>query len=92
MPWKNWTNCFKKLSNSREQIAVVEAGLPYMMHQVLPGDNVLTLIGPEGDFSKVEMESAMAVGFQKISLGKNTLRTETAGVVAAQMINSKNSY
>ena len=40
------------------------------------------LIGPEGDFSTKEIEKAMHTGYQAIRLGKNRLRTETAGLYA----------
>ena len=38
------------------------------------------LIGPEGDFSQKEVALALQSGYQGISLGKNRLRTETAGL------------
>jgi 16S rRNA (uracil1498-N3)-methyltransferase len=53
---------------------------------VKPFESTLILIGPEGDFSVKEVESALAVGFVPVSLGKNRLRTETAGVVAATLL------
>ena len=43
---------------------------------------VLVLIGPEGDFTKDEVELAEKANFQRVNLGKNRLRTETAGIVA----------
>lgn len=46
----------------------------------------LILIGPEGDFSQKEVESALAAGFIPVTLGENRLRTETAGVVAATLL------
>lgn len=46
----------------------------------------LILIGPEGDFSVKEVESAVAAGFIPVTLGPNRLRTETAGVVAATIL------
>lgn len=49
------------------------------------GDYVL-LIGPEGGFTGGETELAGEKGFHKVSLGKNVLRTETAGVVGCQML------
>lgn len=49
------------------------------MHQ---GNNVLILIGPEGGFSKEEVELATENNFEKVSLGTSRFRTETAGVVA----------
>jgi 16S rRNA (uracil1498-N3)-methyltransferase len=47
----------------------------------------LILIGPEGDFSKKEIELAIKNGFESISLGNSRLRTETAGIVACTTIN-----
>jgi 16S rRNA (uracil1498-N3)-methyltransferase len=47
----------------------------------------LVLIGPEGDFSTEELKLAMDHGFQKVSLGSNRLRTETAGLAACQILN-----
>jgi 16S rRNA (uracil1498-N3)-methyltransferase len=44
------------------------------------------LIGPEGDFTAEEAASAMGKGFIPVTLGKNRLRTETAGVVAATLL------
>lgn len=47
----------------------------------------IVLIGPEGDFSPEEIQQAERSGFQIISLGPNTLRTETAGIVACHILN-----
>lgn len=46
----------------------------------------LILIGPEGDFSPNEVETALAAGYLPVGLGANRLRTETAGVVAATLL------
>lgn len=45
-------------------------------------EDKIVLIGPEGDFSKREIEIAEQNDFKKVHLGKNRLRTETAGLVA----------
>jgi 16S rRNA (uracil1498-N3)-methyltransferase len=50
----------------------------------------LILIGPEGDFSKEELNLAEQKGFQKISLGPNRLRSETAGLAACHILNLMN--
>lgn len=54
---------------------------------IMPHKDVLILIGPEGDFSKEEIEIAVASGFVPVSLGESRLRTETAGIVACHTIN-----
>ena len=44
------------------------------------------LIGPEGDFSSNEIIDAHKKKFKSISLGKNTLKTETASIIACYSI------
>ena len=44
------------------------------------------LIGPEGDFSILEVEFALKHNFTPVSLGSYRLRTETAGVIACHTI------
>jgi 16S rRNA (uracil1498-N3)-methyltransferase len=51
------------------------------------GKDVFILIGPEGDFSNEEVESAIKEGFVPISLGDARLRTETAALVACHTVN-----
>jgi 16S rRNA (uracil1498-N3)-methyltransferase len=47
------------------------------------------LIGPEGDFTKAEVELAIKTGYVPVSLGKTRLRTETAGLYAVTLLKSK---
>ncbi len=54
---------------------------------VIKGQDVLILIGPEGDFSAEEVELAIHEGFIPVSLGTSRLRTETAAVVACHTVN-----
>jgi 16S rRNA (uracil1498-N3)-methyltransferase len=46
------------------------------------GDNILIMIGPEGDFTHEEVALAVDAGYLPVHLGPSRLRTETAGVVA----------
>jgi len=48
-------------------------------------DDVLILVGPEGDFSIDEVRMAIDNGFQSVTLGNFRLRTETAGLIAVTM-------
>ena len=48
------------------------------------------MIGPEGDFSKTEIDLAKNNNFKPISLGNNRLRTETAGIYAVSVIRTLN--
>lgn len=48
----------------------------------------VVLIGPEGDFTKEEVDFALRYQFIPVSLGNTRLRTETAGMVAAVLLKS----
>lgn len=45
-----------------------------------PGRDMMTLVGPEGDFSPEELSAAAEAGFEALSLGESRMRTETAGL------------
>ena len=49
-------------------------------------DDVLVMIGPEGDFSIEEVRMAVDAGFVSVDLGKSRLRTETAALAAVMMM------
>ncbi len=49
-------------------------------------DDLLVMIGPEGDFSIDEVRMAVQAGFVSVDLGKSRLRTETAGLAAVMMM------
>ena len=58
-----------------------------LLKDLLPEqDDILILIGPEGDFSPEEVAKALQNGFRPVSLGESRLRTETAGVVACAQV------
>lgn len=59
---------------------------PYLPSLAKKNENILILIGPEGDFSPEEINFALENGFQPISLGNQRLRTETAATVATVMV------
>lgn len=47
---------------------------------------ICVLIGPEGDFSKEEVELALSCGWKPVQLGDSRLRTETAALVAVAAV------
>ncbi len=63
---------------------------PHLKSLYQQGNDVLILIGPEGDFSLDEVKLALANGFKEISLGSSRLRTETAALYACTTINILN--
>ena len=58
----------------------------YLPSIIKKTENILILIGPEGDFSPEEIKFALENGFEAISLGNQRLRTETAAVAATVMV------
>ena len=46
------------------------------------GEDVVIMIGPEGDFTEEEVRLASDAGFLPVHIGTSRLRTETAGVAA----------
>ena len=57
------------------------------LRQIYDNEEVIIMIGPEGDFSVDEVQQAMEAGFVSVSLGASRLRTETAALSAVMMAN-----
>ena len=55
---------------------------PPLIVNCRPAEDVLILIGPEGDFTEQEVRLAVERGCQPFTLGKVRLRTETAALTA----------
>lgn len=68
--------------NQRGMKATKEA-----LDAIEPGKSVSVIIGPEGGFSKEEIEAARA-SMEVISLGKRILRTDTAGICVMSLLMS----
>ncbi|MEO9485383.1 MAG: 16S rRNA (uracil(1498)-N(3))-methyltransferase [Ekhidna sp.] len=73
-------------------IAHVDDSYEHITSKLQANSSTTLLIGPEGDFSMEEVQKAKNADFQTVSLGENTLRTETAGFVACCIVNSINRY
>lgn len=67
-----------------------EGEKPLIRDRYRRGENVLILIGPEGDFSPEEVKLAIEQGFEPVSLGESRLRTETAALVACHTVHVLN--
>jgi len=50
------------------------------------GSDAVIMIGPEGDFTKNEIEKAIDFDFVPVHLGNSRLRTETAGIAACHSV------
>jgi len=60
--------------------------LPLLEHMDIDNEHVLIAIGPEGDFSPAEADSAIQCGFTAVSLGTHVLRAETAAIKSAILL------
>lgn len=82
---KNWIN-FQRF------ICFVDENIPlHLVQQAKPEQSYLVLVGPEGDFAPREIQEAVAQGFTPCSLGKNRLRTETAGLAVVHSLQLVNT-
>jgi len=82
-PLCTFDELMKKHAASQKFIAhCYEEDKRLLQTEITKSSDVLVLIGPEGDFSKEEVQKAISLGFIPVSLGESRLRTETAGVVA----------
>ena len=69
-----------------------EGGKADLASRLSHGEDVLTLIGPEGDFSADEVSLAESLGYEAVSLGRARLRTETAALVAATLMSLSHQH
>ena len=58
-------------------------------NEVQPNQNILILIGPEGDFTKQELDYSIQKGFSPIKIGPRILRTETAPICILSILQYK---
>ena len=79
---------FIKLEHSQTKLfAHCQAGNKAPLNQMGDLNNeVLIMIGPEGDFSEREIKTAQNHSFEAITLSSQRLRTETAGIVACSQV------
>ncbi|MDQ6756838.1 MAG: 16S rRNA (uracil(1498)-N(3))-methyltransferase, partial [Bacteroidota bacterium] len=89
-----FVDLIKNGSYSKKFIAYCDDGeKDNLASQVLPMvedlGGAIILIGPEGDFTKEEIEDAKQNNFMPVGLGQNRLRTETAAMVACVLLNQK---
>jgi len=61
-----------------------------LVREYTPGNDVLICVGPEGDFTKEEVQIAAANGYVSVSLGNEVLRAETAAIAAVIAIKTLN--
>ena len=87
---KNFQEVISELSKYDSSVFAYEgaynAGL--RLGDVIHGDekSIALVIGPEGGFSDEEVTAALSAGIKSVTLGKRTLRAETAAIAGAAVI------
>jgi 16S rRNA (uracil1498-N3)-methyltransferase len=86
-----FSDLVSKSTNTQKFIAhCIDGSKVSIKDQLITNGNYLVMIGPEGDFTLQEVETAVNNNFIPISLGDSRLRTETAALEACFEINFLN--
>ncbi len=81
-----------QLNNATLRLVATDPGKPSLLSELEASlrmgqtERILLFIGPEGGFSTDELKWFTNHGFLPVSLGSNRLRTETAGIAGASII------
>lgn len=92
-PILNEPKSFKEIINTSDKYTnklIGHCNLSYERHPIISFDtseDSIVLIGPEGDFSIKEIDTASEKGFKAIKLNNKRLRTETAGITIVAIWN-----
>ena len=81
---------FFRLESAGQKFICSGAATSHIQKEIQSGSRCITLIGPEGDFTEQEVESARLKNFIPVNLGSSRLRTETAGVVTCSIVSLLN--
>lgn len=79
-------------SKANVRISAINRQYPSLFQKISTFDwkeshSFLYIVGPEGGFSKSEVEHLGQSGFEPVSLGNNRLRAETAAISGISLIN-----
>ena len=90
LPKINFLKSFQEVLNVKgEKIFLSKDGdflIKSFMKKELPS-HINVLIGPEGGFSEEEIKAIKENGFKEMKISENTLRTETAAISSAAILN-----
>lgn len=83
----DYSEVIQKCKEHNKLIAYCGDEFPKKELSSIQGEDIIMLIGPEGDFTSEEITLALSHGFQSVSLGENRLRTETAAIYSCILLN-----
>ena len=81
-----YSNFVKDHHAAQKLIAHCEPADKKNIKSLEPNNDLILLIGPEGDFSPGEISMAAEHNYEAIHLGPTRLRTETAGIFALSVL------
>lgn len=87
---KKFIDSSKNFSGQKFIAHCVDSEKKHLKNCYQPPNNAIIIIGPEGDFTKQEINYAIENGFVPISLGESRLRTETAALYVCTALNVMN--
>lgn len=88
-PVVSWDEATYLASQADLKLMLFEGDAPWTLKEALNGarpDRVALFVGPEGGFTPEEVEDGRQMGFLPVSLGPRILRTETAAIVGAALL------
>lgn len=88
-PVLSWDGATYEASRADLKLMLFEGDAPWTLREALEGEKpsrVALLVGPEGGFAPVEVDEARQMGFLPVSVGPRILRTETAAIVGAALL------
>jgi 16S rRNA (uracil1498-N3)-methyltransferase len=88
-PVVSWDEATYLASHAELKLMLFEGDAPWTLKEALNGarpDRVALLVGPEGGFAPEEVEDARQMDFLPVSVGPRILRTETAAIVGAALV------
>lgn len=83
---QQFENAITQTAYTTKLIAHCEQEKKFTLNDIAQSPETIMFIGPEGDFTKDEITSALTNNFQPVTLGDTRLRTETAGIVAVTIL------
>lgn len=81
-----FSDALSSVADQRYIAHCLDTGRASLRETVQQAGSKLLLIGPEGDFSPEEIDTALAAGFSAVTLGETRLRSETAALVGAGLL------
>ncbi len=88
-PVMTWDEVLNESGRCEVRLMLYEGPSYWTLREALPRqrpESVALIVGPEGGFEQAEVEQASAVGVLSVSLGGRILRTESAAILGAGLV------